>query len=273
MTPPIVLPLSQCTNLGLVGGKAVGLARLIAADFSVPQGFCITTEAYTQCLHASGFIEHEEWQKACVLSGNERALTLADCRIRIGRIETSQLAAHCLTALQGLNQPQDTRWAVRSSATNEDATHLSFAGLYRTHLGVALSDIEAALKDLWASLWEERVVSYQTRQGNHTAPRMAVVIQSMVEAQSAGVAYSIHPVTGRSNQVTINAVPGLAAPLVDGTVKPDQYVVEVTDKGQPIRVRRHMLAHKSEQLLVLSDGLRTEPLSGATTLQSSLTDV
>lgn len=273
MTRPIILPLSQCTDLDLVGGKAVGLARLIAADFSVPQGFCITTEAYIQCLHASGFLEHEEWQKACALSGNERASALADCRIRIGRIETPQLAAQCLTALQALNQPPNERWAVRSSATNEDMAHTSFAGLYRTHLGVALFDVDTAIKDLWASLWEERVVSYQVRQSNHTAPRMAVVVQPMVEAQSAGVAYSIHPVTGRSNQVMINAVPGLAAPLVDGTVKPDQYVVEMTDEGQPTWVRRRILARKSDRLMVSKEGLRTDPLSGATTLQSSLTDV
>ena len=218
MARPILLPLSQCTDLDLVGGKAVGLARLITGGFPVPQGFCVTTEAYTQYVYASGFIEHEDWQKVCALSQNERASALAGCRERIRRIETSQLAAQCLTALHALNQPPNTRWAVRSSATNEDTAHSSFAGLYRTRLGVALSDMEAALKDLWVSLWEERVVSYQARQSNHTAPRMAVVIQPMVEAQSAGVAYSIHPVTGRSNQVTINAVPGLAAPLVDGTV-------------------------------------------------------
>jgi len=245
----------------------------MAAGFSVPQGFCITTEAYTQCLHASGFIEDEEWQKACALSGNERASALAGCRDRIRWIETSQLAAQCLTALRALSQPPNERWAVRSSATNEDSAHSSFAGLYRTHLGVALSEIDAALKDLWASLWKDRVVSYQARQSNQTAPRMAVVIQPMVDAQSSGVAYSIHPVTGRSNQVTINAIPGLAAPLVDGTVAPDQYVVEVTDEGQPIRVRRRILARKSDRLTVSKEGLRTDPLDGVTTVQSSLTDV
>jgi pyruvate,water dikinase len=273
MTRPIILSLSQCTDLDLVGGKAVGLARLITGGFAVPQGFCVTTEAYTQYLHTSGFIEHEEWQKAGALAGNEYASVLAGCRDRIRRIEISQLAAQCLITLQALDQPPNTRWAVRSSATNEDAAHLSFAGLYRTRLGVAPSDIEAALKDLWASLWEERVVSYQTRQGNHTAPQMAVVIQPMVEAQSAGVAYSIHPVTGRSNQVAINAVPGLAAPLVDGTVKPDQYVVEVTDTGQPTRVRRRILVRKYDRLTVSKEGLRTDPLNGVTALQSSLTDI
>ncbi|MEQ1845522.1 MAG: PEP/pyruvate-binding domain-containing protein, partial [Nitrospira sp.] len=90
MTRPIILSLSQCSDLDLVGGKAVGLARLIAGGFPVPQGFCVTTEAYTQYVHASGFIEHVEWQKVCALSGNERASVLAGCRERIGRIEISQ---------------------------------------------------------------------------------------------------------------------------------------------------------------------------------------
>jgi len=136
---------------------------------------------------------------------------------------------------------------------------------------VSLSDIDAAVKDLWVSLWEERVVSYTARQSQKTAPRMAVVIQWMVAAQSAGVAYSIHPVTGRPNQVTINAVPGLAASLVDGTVNPDQYVVEVTHEGQPMRVLKRILAHHSQRLSVSKVGLRIEPFDDATHIQS-LTD-
>lgn len=273
MTRPFILPLPECTDLDLAGGKAVGLRRLIAAGFSVPQGFCITTVACTQSLRESGFIDTEEWQKVCALSGDERSLALAGCRDRIKRTETSQLAAQWLTVLQTLGRPSNARWAVRSSATNEDSGQTSFAGLYRTHLGVALSEIDAALKDLWASVWEERVVSYMARQYHHTAPRMAVVIQPMIEAQTGGVAYSIHPVTGRTNQVTINAVPGLAAPLVDGTAAPDQYVVEVTDEGQPVLIRRRLLARKSERLLNSNEGLRTELLDDASQRQTSLTDV
>ena len=273
MARPFILPLSQCNDVDLAGGKAVGLAQLITAGFSIPQGFCVTTEAYRQCLHASGFRENEEWHTACALSGNERASALAGYRNRIRQIETSKLADQCLTVLQALSQPPNERWAVRSSVTNEDAAQTSFAGLYRTQLGVVLSEIDAAVKDLWASLWEERVVSYTTaHQSLQTAPRMAVVIQPMVDAQSAGVAYSIHPVTGRSNQVTINAVPGLAAPLVDGTVAPDQYVVEMTGEGHPHRIRKRILARKSERLMVSKEGLRIDPLSGAIALHSSLTD-
>lgn len=272
MTHPFILPLSQCSDVELAGGKAVGLARLITAGFSVPQGFCITTEAYRQCLHTSGFFEDEEWQKVCALSGNARASALANCRTRIRQVETFQLAVRWRTALQTFSRPPSERWAVRSSATNEDTVQASFAGLYRTHLGVVLPEIDAAVKDLWASLWEDRVVSYTVRQSYKTAPRMAVVIQPMVDAQSAGVAYSIHPVTGRSNQVTINAVPGLAASLVDGTVKPDQYVVEVAHEKQPIRIRQRILAHHSQRLVVSKDGLHAERFGDATHIQSSLTD-
>lgn len=271
MARPFLLPLSQCNDVNLTGGKAVGLAQLITAGFSVPPGFCVTTEAYRQCLHASGFSE-EEWHKACALSGNERASALADYRNRIRQIETSQLAVQWRTALHTLSRPSSERWAVRSSATNEDTAHTSFAGLYRTQLGVVLSEIDTVIKDVWASLWEERVVSYTSHQSRQTAPRMAVVIQPMVNAQSAGVAYSIHPVTGRSNQVTINAVPGLAASLVNGTVKPDQYVVEVTHEGRPIRVRKRILAHHSQRLVGSEEGLQVERFDDATHIQSSLTD-
>ncbi len=272
MLRPLILPLSQCCDADLTGGKAVWLAQLIAADFPVPQGFCITAEAYTQCLHESGFRADEEWQKACTLSGNERASALADCRDRIRQAETSHLAVQWRAALHTLSQPPSERWAVRSSATNEDTAHTSFAGLYRTHLGVVLSGIEVAIKELWTSLWEERVMSYTVHRSDKAAPKMAVIIQPMVDARSAGVAYSIHPVTGRSNQVTINAVPGLAAPLVDGTVKPDQYVVEVTEKGTPIRIRKRNLARKSERLMISKEGLRTDPLDEASQDRSSLTN-
>jgi pyruvate,water dikinase len=112
---------------------------------------------------------------------------LARCRDRIKEIEISQLSSQWVTALETLCPPPDERWAVRSSATNEDTTQTSFAGLYRSHLGVARSDIEAAIKDLWVSLWEERVINYMAQQNRLTSPRMAVLIQPMVAAQTAGV--------------------------------------------------------------------------------------
>ena len=129
MVRSFILPLSQCSNVDLTGGKAVGLAQLITAGFSVPQGFCMTAEAYRQCLHASGFFEDEEWRKVYALSEKGRATALADCRTRIKQVDTSQLAIRWETALQTLSRPPNERWAVRSSATNEDTAQASFAGL------------------------------------------------------------------------------------------------------------------------------------------------
>lgn len=273
MAHPFILPLPQCIDVDLVGGKAVGLARLIAAGFSVPPGLCVTTEAYTQTLHTLGLQDNDLWPMVCRLPDRERSVALAGYRNRIKRTDISQLTSQWLATLETLRRSPGERWAVRSSATNEDTTHISFAGLYRTHLCVTLSEIEAAIKDLWTSLWEERVISYMVQQNRLRLPRMAVLLQPMVDAQTAGVTYSIHPVTGRRNQVMINAIPGLASPLVDGTITPDQYVVEVADDGQPTAVRTRVLAQKSQQLTVSPDGLRTDRLEEETQRRSSLTDL
>lgn len=273
MTRPFVLPLIHCTDLTLVGGKALGLARLATAGFPVPFGICVTTEAYDQSLRLSNFSPTEKWQNACALSGQERASALADCQAQIRQVDSSVLSTQWLTALQALASPPNQRWAVRSSATNEDAGRTSFAGLYRTYLGLSLSQSDAAIKDLWASLWQDPVVQYTTeRIGHQAVPAMAVVIQPMLDARTSGVAYSIHPVTGRSFHVAVNAVPGLAAPLVDGQVTPDQYVVEMGADQQPARIRRRRIASKSQRLITTEEGLRQETIPESARMQPSLSD-
>ncbi|HSA60657.1 MAG TPA: PEP/pyruvate-binding domain-containing protein, partial [Nitrospiraceae bacterium] len=148
-----------------------------------------------------------------------------------------------------------------------------FAGLYRTELGVLPTEIGRVIKELWASIWDERVVEYMTKAGpDDNPPAMAIIFQPMLAAQVAGAVYSIHPVTGRVNQVTINAVRGLGAPLLDGAVMPDQYVVELGGEDQQGIVRRHILGHQSVQLVVGSDGLHKERLPDADRTESSLSD-
>ena len=273
MTHPLVLSLSHCFDLDLVGGKALGLARLLAAGFPVPPGICVTTEAYRQSLRASGFAPTEEWKHVSTLSEKERESALSACQVRIRQVNTSSLTAEWQAALQKLDIPFATRWAVRSSATNEDAGRTSFAGLYRTHLGIAVDQIDGAIKDLWASLWQERVMRYSVeRGGDHAGPSMAVVIQPMLDALVSGVAYSIHPVTGRSFYVAVNAVPGLAAPLVDGLVTPDHYVVYMNADQQPTLIRRRTLANKSQRLIVTEEGLRRDAIPESARSESSLSD-
>ena len=273
MAPPILLPLSRCNDPSLVGGKANGLARLLAAGFAVPTGCCVTTAAYHQALQAIGFSPLERWEQVLQRAGEDRRMLLQECQQITQRADLSGLFEACRKEMRGIAGSSDRRWAVRSSATNEDTAQASCAGLYRTVLGVSVEEVPRAIKNLWASLWEERVVEYMLKCGRaDEPPAMAVVIQHMVQPQSAGVASSIHPVTGRDNQVTINAIRGLGAPLVEGTVAPDQYVVDMGSEGRPIRVRRRISAQQTERLVMTAEGVIRERLSAEEQAGSSLSE-
>jgi rifampicin phosphotransferase len=262
MTYPILLPLPSCSDPLLVGGKAASLARLLATGFRVPPGCCVTTAAYNQALDTVGVSPLKRWLQARQHQGEDRQLYLEECRRIIQQVDVSWLVEACWHDMCRIELLPDKWLAVRSSATNEDAVHASSAGLYRSRLGVASGEIGQAIKDVWASLWDERVLDYMLMCGRTAAPpTMAVVIQPMVEAQVSGVAYSIHPVTGRDNQVMINAIRGLGAPLVDGSIEPNQYVIQIGKDGQPTRLRRRFLAQQTEQLVIGAEGISREQLS------------
>ena len=273
MDHPLLLPLAACTQPSLVGGKAVGLARLLARGFPVPSGFCVTTEAYEHALRAPGLSPAEQWQAALHSSGAERQRILSHCHTIIRNRDIAELTAQIVEQVRRLDLPLHGLWAVRSSATNEDGSHASFAGIYLTRLGIRLEEVGLAVKDLWMSIWGERVLNYHATLGlSGTPPAMAVVIQPLLEALAAGVAYSIHPLTGRATQVVINAVAGLAATLVDGRATPDQYVVEMTENSQPIRIRERTITGQTQSLRVTGQGLREVPLSDDAVGRATLSD-
>src|SRR5580765_4376796 len=273
MDRPLLLPLAACTEPSLVGGKAVGLARLLAEGFPIPAGFCVTTEAYVHALRAPGFSPTEQWQAALHSSWAERQKILSHSHTIIRNYDIVELTAQIVEQVRRQNLPASGLWAVRSSATNEDGAHASFAGVYRTRLGIPLEDIGSAVKDLWLSIWDERVLNYHVTSGlSGTPPAMAVIIQPLLEAQAAGVAYSVHPLTGRATQVMVNAVAGLAAALVDGRVTPDQYVVELDEKGLPIRIRERTITGQTQALRATSQRLRDVPLPEDAAGRATLSD-
>ena len=273
MVHPLILPLHRCADPLLVGGKAAGLARLLASGMAVPDGICVTTEAYHHTLRIMGFSPAERWQRVLEQAADARREELAECQSIIQQADVSPLVDACVEEIHRTDGRSVRQWAVRSSATNEDTGQASFAGLYRTELGVFPMEIGPAIKGIWASIWEERVVAYMVKSGiDSNPPAMAVVLQPMLDAQAAGVAYSIHPVTGRANQVMINAVRGLAAPLVEGSVKPDQYVIERGADDQSGHIRRRILSQQSERVVMGAEGLHKELLSAVEREQSSLSD-
>jgi len=273
MDHPFVLPLIACTQPSLVGGKAAGLARLLAAGFPVPPGFCVTRVAYDLALRAPGFSPVEQWRAALHSTGTERQQILSHCHTIIRNHDVVELTARIIDEVRRQDLSLNRLWAVRSSATNEDGAHASFAGMYRTRLGISLEEIGSALKDLWISIWDERVLNYHAAAGlNGTPPAMAVVIQPLLEALAAGVAYSVHPLTARETQVMINAVAGLAAALVDGRATPDQYVVEMGKASQSVRISERTIARQTHALRMTSEGLRDVPLPDIASGRATLSD-
>ena len=176
-------------DLESVGGKAANLRELQRADFPVPDGFILTTEAYLQAAQAAG-VDPREPDSAAE-------------RLRGAAVPEAVAAAACeaYATLGG------GAVAVRSSATAEDLPGASFAGQQDTYLNV---EGETALLDAigrcWASLWNERAVAYRAANAIDPAGvRLAVVDQKMVPASAAVVLFTADPLTGQRQRAAIDA--------------------------------------------------------------------
>ena len=115
--------------------------------------------------------------------------------------------------------PMGERLAVRSSACDEDGVQHSFAGQLASFLSVAPEDAAARVRDVWRSAFDEGVLRYRRERGLPASPRPpAVILQRMVDARMAGVAFSADPISGRRGVAVVSAVRGLGAALVSGEV-------------------------------------------------------
>ena len=120
--------------------------------------------------------------------------------------------------------------AVRSSATAEDGKHASFAGQLDSYLNVTAKQVTEKVREVWYSAFSDHVTHYRKTFSHGTQWVPAVLLQRMVKADVAGVAFSADPVTGDPNTCIINATRGLADKLVSGEVTGDTY--RISKKGQ-----------------------------------------
>lgn len=251
---PFVLPLSACHDRALTGGKAVGLGKLIELGFQVPPGVCLTAAAYRHTLQNAGLDIRAEWERLRSIPATRRHSLLEKIRRRVTLLTLSeQIHKELEQHLGGLVDGTETLWAVRSSCSEEDGEEATFGGLFRTVLGVPTTELAGAIGQCWASLWTLPAWQYRkdTARGRPNAgpPQMAVVVQPLLPARAAGVMYSHHPVTGDGAQIVINAVSGLAEPLVNGQVRPDHYIVTVPSGPEGLdgmKVTEHLVAAKRE---------------------------
>jgi len=193
-----VLPLEACRENRQVGGKAVNLARLLAAGFPVPSGFVVTTDAFRSAMNADGSFP--------------RALPAA-------------VAEAVATAYRAIGSPIV---AVRSSATAEDMADASMAGQYETVLDLQgeAAVLEAVAK-CWRSIDTPRTRAYLAdKQIELAQVAMAVVVQHLVPSEVAGVLFTANPRNGREDKMLIEASWGLGEAVVGALVQPDTLVVD-----------------------------------------------
>lgn len=182
------------TNRGRYGGKAASLGALTRASFDVPPGFVIPVESAARLKGVP-----DGWPKALRRDLLER-----------------------LDALVPGHQPV----AVRSSAVDEDSESASFAGQYETVLGVVGHEqFLSAIATCLASLDTDEARAYRARAGKTDEPAMAIVVQKQVEAEAAGVAFSLDPVTGDPSHIVVEVVAGLGDALVSGQAEGQRFVV------------------------------------------------
>jgi len=145
--------------------------------------------------------------------------------------------------------------AVRSSAVAEDLADASFAGQYETFLNVqGLDQLRKAIGDCRRSASSARVASYRANRAEKAPVEIAVLVQRMVPAESAGVAFTANPVTGDRSEVSISAVRGLGERLVSGEAQADEWVIR---EGKPQRRRSSEDAITSDQAAAVADIARS----------------
>ena len=214
-----------------VGGKGGSLGELTRAGIAVPAGFVIRTAAFAEFLAT---LEREAPVRArieALRAGDLPAIEACSVELR------ARFLAHDLPATQAdeivaayaalRERAGAADVAVRSSATTEDAADASFAGLQDTYLWVSdVATLRARVRACWSSLYSVESISYRRDRGiAESDVAMAVVVQSMVDARSAGVMFTRSPTTGDRSVVTIEGAWGLGSAVVGGEVTPDRWVV------------------------------------------------
>ena len=194
------------------GGKAQALASLQHTDLPIPSWFVVSPAAF--------------WSSVISEEALTFAVTDTEIHAAISRLHVPEkLCRDILKALQTLC-PNGESVAVRSSAMDEDGAEHSFAGQLESFLFVPPQEVVAKIIAVWRSGFSERILAY--RQANHLnflpAPP-AVLIQRMINADAAGVAFSSDPITGQRNHSIVSAVSGIGDALVSGECDADTYHV------------------------------------------------
>jgi pyruvate,water dikinase len=221
---------------GVAGGKATNLAKLLRAGYRVPQGFCITSNAYRLMVSDTDIVKRIEIELGRKRLDKMRWEEIWDAALRIrSMFLNSEIPNSINSAVEEayIGMLKNKTLVVRSSAIGEDSAGLSFAGLHESLVGVSgLSSLMHAVRVVWASLWSDAALLYRREMSlDPRTSAMAVVVQEFVPGGPSGVAFGRDPRDPKSDCAMIEAVPGENSELVDGIVDPDRWTI-IRDTGK-----------------------------------------
>lgn len=258
-------------NLSDVGGKGANLARLKSIGIPVPSWFCIPAaefEKATKPLHLSMLLK--------TLSKGDPDTDLKDVSGKL-QDEVKNLTLPPSLVEQVLEThkqviSQETFFAVRSSALDEDSADTSFAGLHDSFMYIKdESGLVDSIKNVWASAFNHRALSYRLENNLPLSGiAIAVIVQEMVDASVSGVMFTCNPTTSNPHEVMISSVLGAGEGLVSAGLAADVFVMrkngEISDK---------IVVEKDERMVVDTEagsGLKKETVNSDQATLPSLTD-
>lgn len=245
----------RMTDVEQVGGKNASLGEMISqlsnAGVRVPGGFATSAEAYRAFLAHNGLADRINASLDSLDVDDVDALLKTGAEIRRWVVETpfppqleKEIAVH-YAALIAESGP-DASFAVRSSATAEDLPDASFAGQQETFLNIiGLDNILHAIKEVFASLYNDRAIAYRVHKGfAHADVALSAGIQRMVRSDkgAAGVMFTLDTESGFRDAIFVTASYGLGETVVQGAVNPDEFYVHkpMLREGRPAVIRRNL---------------------------------
>lgn len=220
MSPDSAVPLTDAETAAAerVGPKAATLARLMRAGLPVPDGVCLTAEAYGRQIALAGLADTVR-RLADAEGFQARRLAVS---IRLG-LTRAALDPALQRALDEMWRTLGGPLAVRSSALSENTAPASFAGQFETFLGIEQpDDLLTAVRACWASLWSARALRYmRAYEIDPAQSAMPVLLQRLVDAEAAGGAFSLTP----DEQIVLTGAWGLGSSIAQGDVIPDRFVM------------------------------------------------
>jgi len=251
----LVVPfeLLRMTDVESVGGKNASLGEMISqlpTGVRVPTGFATTAHAFRQFLAFGGLSDRINARLDALDTEDVRALAAAGAEIR-AMVEAQPFPADLEAAIRDafvrlLSGNGEASFAVRSSATAEDLPDASFAGQQETFLNVVgIEDVLHKMKEVFASLYNDRAISYRVHKGfAHADVALSAGVQRMVRSDlgAAGVMFTIDTESGFEDVVFITSSYGLGETVVQGAVNPDEFYVHkpMLAAGKRSVIRRNL---------------------------------